>query len=81
MKRAIIAISALLLAGCTDPPSATRALDNLGMTEIEMTGYQIFDCSQGDVFHTGFKAKNPNGKPVTGTVCAGWFKNSTVRFD
>lgn len=86
MKRLIIAAAALLALGaCTDPEKATRALDNLGMTDIEVTGYRYFGCdnseNSSDTFHTGFTAKNAKGKPVSGVVCSGWMKGATVRFD
>jgi len=73
----------LLLTGCfTDSEGATKALDDMGFTDIKTGGYNYFACSQDDWYHTSFTAKNQNGKLVKGTVCAGFlFKNSTVRFD
>ena len=79
--RRIVVCTALLLAACSDGPSATRALENIGMTEIEITGYRFFGCDEKDTWHTGFRAKNPQGKTVTGVVCDGWLKGATVRFD
>lgn len=70
------------LAACTDPQNATRILREQGYTDIQMTGYNAFACSDDDTYHSGFTAKSPNGTPVKGTVCAGvWFKNSTIRFE
>lgn len=78
----IIVIFLCFFMGITNPKDANRALDAMGMTNIEMTGYKIFACSDSDWYHTGFKAKNPQGKEVSGTVCSGlFFKNSTVRFN
>ena len=80
--RIVLILAALLLAACTSPESATRVLTSNGYTDVRMTGYNFFACSQDDVFHTGFEAKSPNGTPVKGTVCAGLiFKNSTIRFE
>lgn len=80
MKR-MIAIAALLFAAaCTDAEEAVDALDTLGMTEIEITGYRWFGCGK-EWFHTGFVAINPKGKRISGVVCAGWLKGATVRFD
>lgn len=70
-----------LLAGCSDPQGAARALDNIGMTDIRTDGYALFACGEGDQFATKFTAKNPNGKTVSGAVCSGVFKGATVRFD
>lgn len=64
-----------------DPAGAAKTLDSVGFTNIETTGYGWFKCGKGDAWRTDFKAQNPNGKEVTGTVCSGFFKGSTVRFD
>lgn len=80
-KLILLAIVIITLTSCTNSSDAFKALDGMGFTNIEVTGYQPFACSQDDFYHTGFKATNPNGKIVTGTVCSGiFFKNSTVRF-
>jgi hypothetical protein len=68
------------LVGCTNPKDATRILWQQGYTDIQMTGFQLFACGDGDFYHTGFKAKSQAGIPVEGCVCAGLlFKNSTIR--
>lgn len=80
MKKLIVILS-LLLVGCTNSNDAHTALDDAGFKDIQMTGYNWFACSKDDFYHTGFQAKNINGKTVTGTVCSGFlFKNSTIRF-
>jgi len=72
----------LLLVCCTDEDGARRILEAQGMTEIEFTGYAPFDCSEDDTLQTGFRAKGPTGKALSGTVCCGLvFKNCTVRFE
>lgn len=83
MKKILIALVAVIgLSGCTDPETATRVLEDSGYTDIQITGYNYFSCAESDRIHTGFKAKGPTGREVTGTVCAGLlFKNSTIRFD
>lgn len=44
-------------------------------------GYKPFQCGEGDAFSTGFRATNPSGERVEGTVCCGrWRKGCTVRF-
>jgi hypothetical protein len=78
---AVLAIG-LACTACTDPVTAQRALDNMGFTEIETQGRAFFSgCGESDNYATRFKARNPNGKIVTGVVCNGWFKGATVRFD
>lgn len=80
--RNIVAASliALSLAACTDEKAAEKALVSLGMTHIRLTGYDWFGCGKDDQFSTGFEAINPQGQPVHGVVCSGWFKGATVRF-
>lgn len=81
-KILMMAVLALSLSACTDPDNATKVLENNGYTDIQMTGYSWFGCSEDDFFHTGFKAHSPANKTVEGAVCSGmFFKNSTIRFD
>lgn len=73
--------STALLGGCTSERDARRALEAEGYSDIRITGYNFFACSKDDFFHTGFEAKNREGKRVTGTVCSGlFFKNATIRY-
>ena len=85
MKKILLIIAvvgmSILFSGCTNQSDARNALDNSGYTNVKITGYNFFACSKDDFYHTGFTAKNVNGKTVSGTVCSGiLFKNSTVRF-
>jgi hypothetical protein len=79
-KIAVITVC-LLVAGCSDSTTAERALDAAGYTNVKTTGYKFFSCGKDDAFSTGFIAKGPTGKNVTGAVCSGWFKSSTIRLD
>jgi hypothetical protein len=80
--RKLLIICAIMLAACTEPNTARRVLDSAGYTDIHFTGYSWFACSSDDTYHTGFTAKGPTGKAVSGTVCTGvLFKNSTIRFE
>lgn len=75
MKKILITALAFMMIGCTDA-------DNAGFTDIQITGYKFFSCSEDDFQHTGFTAIGPTGKPVNGTVCSGLFlKNSTIRYE
>lgn len=76
------AFAMLALGACTNAPDATRVLEENGYTNVQITGYNWLSCSKDDEVHTGFIAKSPNGRTITGTVCAGLlFKNSTIRFE
>ena len=79
-----IAIAALLMCciiACTDASEAERVLASQGFRNIEITGFQIFGCSNQDPIHTGFRATGLNGQIIEGVVCSGvFFKGSTVRF-
>lgn len=82
MKKLILLCMCLFIISCTNSENAFKFLSNEGYTEIEMTGYKWFSCSNDDCFRTGFKARNMNGKVVEGTVCEGLvFKGKTLRFD
>ena len=81
MKKVILGLAiVVILAGCTKPESATRALEASGYTDIQITGYNFYGCGKEN-FHTGFIAKGSNGKPIEGVVCSGWLKGSTIRVD
>jgi len=81
MKKLFIIASIILLSACSKPDAARSALAASGYTNIVTTGYAFFGCDEKDAFHTGFEAKGANGQQVTGVVCAGWFKGSTIRVD
>lgn len=77
-----IAILFVLLTGCTQPDRSKALLESQGFTDVEITGYNFWACSEDDQYSTGFKAKSPTGKPIAGAVCAGlFFKGATIRFD
>lgn len=84
MKKTLITLAVtlgLLMVACTDEAGARHALDSAGYTEIELTGFNAFECGDDDGTATGFTAKNPAGKRVSGTVCCGIFaKGCTIRF-
>ena len=67
------------LLGCTDSKNAKHVLASQGYKQIEITGYDIFGCSEDDFYHTGFKAVGVNGENVSGVVCQGIFKGATIR--
>lgn len=82
MKQILILCLLVMTSSCTSRSDADRALDALGFTDIEVTGYRMFSCGDDYFYHTGFHAMNPQHKKVSGTVCSGFlFKNSSVKFD
>lgn len=84
VKRIILIVAAAAtLAACTDTEGAKRALDDAGFENVEIQGWPgLWDgCGKDDNFSTKFRALNMKGKSVTGVVCSGWFKGSTIRFD
>lgn len=81
MKKTVAFVSIVVLAGCTDESHSRKTLRSSGYSDIEITGYNWLECGEGDAFHTGFRAKNPRGETVEGTVCCGLAtKGCTIRF-
>lgn len=77
----LAALGLLALAGCTDPNVARRALEQAGLTDIEIGGYAAFSCAESDMFATKFTATNIRGLRVSGAVCSAPLKGATVRYD
>lgn len=77
----VLLLATLALVGCTDPEGAIKTASSLGLTNVRAGGYSMFACGQGDVFATSFTALSPQGRPVSGVVCKGFMKGSTVRLD
>ena len=74
--------AALLLASCgVNPSTATRALEAQGLTNVRIEGYSWLGCGKEDSFASNFSAKGANGAVVTGQVCQGLFKGTTIRLD
>lgn len=78
---AALILGCLSITACTDGPNAIRVLKAQGYTDIEMTGYRYGMGGEGDTYVTGFRAKSPAGVEVTGAVCSGFLKGSTIRLD
>jgi len=75
----MVILCCFFMVGCTSPDNAIKVLKNEGFTNIQMTGYDFFACSDNDTFSTGFTATK-NGKTITGVVCSGILKGSTIRY-
>jgi hypothetical protein len=75
----VLIAAAIFLGACSDAPSARRALQQQGYTNITTTGYALFGCGKDDSYSTGFEATTPAGYRVSGVVCSSWSKGSTIR--
>jgi hypothetical protein len=64
-----------------DTAGTKHAVEAAGLTPVEVGGYRLLSCDARDRFRTGFTAINAKGQRVTGTVCSGFFKGNTLRFD
>ncbi len=74
-------LAAALICSCTQNDKTIEVLQNAGYTSIEVTGYRPLMAGRDDTYSTGFRAKAPNGRIVTGAVTGGPFKGQTIRFD
>lgn len=77
----VVVVSMIMGGGLTQPEKAIRILSQQGYTNIEITGWRPMMCSDEDDFATGFQATSSNGSVVTGCVCSGIMKGSTIRLD
>ncbi|NIG73526.1 hypothetical protein F3J34_07940 [Klebsiella sp. Ap-873] len=78
MKKLLL-VAVIALAGCTDADEAKKALINSGYTDVKIQGYSILGCSEDDLYRTEFTAKGLSGQQVSGVVCGGFWKGSTIR--
>jgi hypothetical protein len=69
----------LSMTSCTNKTETIRVLEMNGYTNVQAHGYSFFGCGRGDFFSTKFTA-TLNNKTVSGVVCSGLFKGSTIRF-
>lgn len=80
-NKLIIVMAVLLMAGCIRPEKAERIARLNGVTDVRITGYRWFACSDRDWYQTGFTGIL-NGQIVSGVICEGFiFKGSTMRLD
>lgn len=68
------------IMSCTNDNGTRRALDDLGMYDINTTGYEPYACGKEYSYSTGFTAKNAQNKQVKGVVCCTLLDYCTVRF-
>ena len=80
-KFLIASALALALTGCASPDHAQQVLVDAGYSDVRTGGYSWLGCGKGDIYATNFEAVGPTGRPVKGTVCSGFFKGATIRFN
>lgn len=69
----------LFLMACSqDEAKVKDILTAEGYTNVSVGGYSAFACSEKDLYANSFVAEK-NGQIIEGTVCAGSFKNNTIR--
>ncbi len=73
-------LCSVLLSSCSGASTSEVLLEEQGYSNVEITGYNPFACSQDDFYRYNFTATNPNGKQVKGVVCSAPLKGSTIRF-
>ncbi len=77
-----VGILVFLSFSCTDKKGTTKTLLDAGYHPIKVGGYAFLGCGEGDIFHTKFVAMSPDStRKVSGQVCRGIFKGSTIRLD
>lgn len=81
LEAALILLISAIFTACSSPNDTNKALKAQGFTDIETHGRAFFSCSEDDTFATKFTATNPKGERVAGTVCSGWLKGATIRYD
>jgi hypothetical protein len=77
----LLAMAVMLTPGCTQPDKAKRVVEGAGYSNVVVTGWRPMMAGEDDTFSTGFRAVDQRGKVVTGAVCGGWLKGSTIRLD
>ncbi len=77
----LLGAGALSFMGLRDTDGAKRILENNGYTEVKVSDDFTLGCAKNEIYRTHFEALSPAGKFVTGTVCKGIVKGSTIRFD
>lgn len=79
MRMLVVLLPILLLTACTDPETAVRAAEGVGLTDVKTSGYNMWACGDDYTYTTEFTAKNAHGKEVSGVVCSGYLSGASVR--
>jgi hypothetical protein len=79
-----LAIVALFVAGCSDPVTAKRVVEDAGYKNVQITGHRWFGCGEHDTYSTGWTGTGATGGEVSGVVCSHstiFGKANTIRVD
>ena len=76
----VLALGAACYCNVSDQ-TLRRTTEAAGLHDARSTGKAYFGCGEGDEFRTHFEAKNASGTLVRGTVCCGFTKDCTVRYE
>lgn len=78
----LVIVCAAVMSSCSDGEGATKVLEKQGYTDVKTDGHAYFSCPKDYTVTTKFEAKAPNGQPVKGAVCRGYFfRNSIVSIE
>lgn len=75
-----ILLCILFLSACDGSNTSLTVLEEQGYSNVEIKGFNVFACSEDDMYRYNFTAQNVNGKQVRGVVCSSPLKGSTIRF-
>lgn len=75
-----ILLCLLILSSCTSEEHVKKYAEMYGWESYKIQGYSLWGCSKDDIWHTKFTAIK-NGKKISGVVCKGLLKGSTLRLD
>ena len=76
----IFFVLCFFVTSCDGGASSEVLLEEQGYTNVQITGYNPFACSEDNFYKYNFTAINPNGKQVKGVVCSAPLKGYTIRF-
>jgi hypothetical protein len=65
----------------SDTRKAELLLNTQGFTDVTFEGPAPWRCGDGDTFSRSFTATAKDGAPISGTICEGLLKGSTIRFN
>lgn len=63
------------------PDDTRRQLEDAGYSNIIVMGTTAYGCDNSETFRMKFSATGATGRAVTGVICSGVLKASTIRLD
>ncbi len=76
-----VALLVAMAATMALPPRGhmARAVREYGFSDVHVTGFALFGCSEQDIYREHWTGRNRAGQPVAGVICGGVTKGWTVR--